>query len=116
MSGAATRREVGTAHENAAAAYLARHGLQVIAQELFRSRSTLQAEASNITALDNVLLPLVEDAQLRGELRSDHSAELLAGMIRNVYLMAVLEWLGQDQIGFAVLAERSLRLVLEGLE
>lgn len=34
MSGAATRREVGTAHENAAAAYLARHGLQVIARNV----------------------------------------------------------------------------------
>lgn len=90
--------------------------VRLVAVELFRSQNALQEETSNISGLDSVLFPLVEDAQVRGELRSDYSAEVLAGMIRNVYLMAVLEWLGQEQYTFADLANRSFRLVVEGLE
>jgi AcrR family transcriptional regulator len=90
--------------------------VQIVASELFRTTSVRQEEASNISDLDALLVPFVQVAQQRGQLRNDHSADRLASMIRNVYLMSVLEWLGSDQEPFIDLAIRSLNLVLEGLE
>ncbi len=90
--------------------------VQLVAIELFRTNSVRQEETTNISALDALLLPYVQAAQEHGQLRNDYGADVLAGMIRNVYLMTVLEWLGQEHESFIVLADRSLGLILEGIE
>lgn len=79
------------------------------------ARRDSEAVLTGLDEFDEILLPLVEAAQARGELRADSSPRLQAALLRNIYFMAVFEWLRQDGGPFGAVADRQLDLALDGL-
>jgi AcrR family transcriptional regulator len=84
--------------------------------EILRQRDMAQSEMHGIGAFDQMLLPLVQRAQQRGELRRDATAEEIAALIRSLYFMSVFEWLRQEERPFVEVAARQLDLLLDGLQ
>lgn len=82
---------------------------------LLRSERAFDSELLSFDMLDKLLVPLVVQAQERGELRRDASAEELTLLIRGAYFIALSGWFQQPNMPFAPQAERMLDLVLDGL-
>jgi AcrR family transcriptional regulator len=89
--------------------------VMMITVEILRQRDMAKGDLHGIGAFDQLLAPLVEAAQRRGELRSDVEAAEATALVRNVYFMSVFEWLRRDEVTFDEVAARQLDLVLEGL-
>jgi AcrR family transcriptional regulator len=84
--------------------------------EILRQRDVAHSELHGIGAFDRTLLPLVQRAQQRGELRQDATAEEIAALVRGQYFTAVFEWLRQEERSFVEVAARQLDLLLDGLQ
>lgn len=86
-----------------------------VAAEVLRQEVLLAAEEEGFAAFEQLLLPLVQAGQARGDLRSDQPPALIASLVRGVYFTALFAWLLQDDGDFAGFAGRYLDLALDGL-
>ena len=82
---------------------------------LVQGESAFDHELLSFDKLDALLQPLIVDAQARGVLRSDASAEDLTVMVRGTYFIAFTGWFQRRDEPFAPHAHRLLDLLLDGL-
>lgn len=70
--------------------------------------------SKGMSRLDAVLLPLIQQAQLSGEARTEIPAETIASFIRAMYFHSILEWIVKENTPFEQVLDPFLQLIIRG--
>lgn len=98
-------------------AHAQRKGLiKFLAAALLKTDLLTGPHAAPIARLEDVVRPLVEEGQAKGEVRRDVPVEVMVAHIRATYFESILFWLTHEERSYAEVAKPFLELVIRGTE